>query len=414
MNQITITAKNQSTYTIIPDSFILEYMPKANGSYVKVYLYLCLALGKGSSFTISDLAESCNETENDIKRALKYWEQEGLLSLHINKDRILTGIDLLSPKRTDKSEYHQESNPNFLNGFGEDASQESLERLEEKSKQESLDRFGEESKRESLERFSEESKQSSSRNPAKELGLAATKEIPTPPKKEYSIVQIKEREQDASFSNLVYMIETYFGRPFTQTDYHSLIYILDDLEFSFELLEYLVEYCVSKNKTSMRYIEAVAIAWHKEGIKTIQAAKLQSSSYNELYSMVSKSLGLTRNITGMEAEFIDHWQNKLGFDTVMIQEACNRAVLHSPSSATITYVNGILETWYKAKVHNLSELSTFDEEYKRTKALKQNKTNAGATKKALNYSQRNYTPDSLDHMFLEEVNQPSTKERSDS
>lgn len=374
MNQITITAKNQSTYTIIPDSFILEYMPKANGSYVKVYLYLCMALGKGSSFTISDLAESCNETENDIKRALKYWEQEGLLSLHINKDRILTGIDLLSPKQTDKSEYHQES----------------------------------------MERFSEESKQASSRNLAKELELAATKEIPPPPKKEYSIVQIKEREQDASFSNLVYMIETYFGRPFTQTDYHSLIYILDDLEFSFELLEYLVEYCVSKNKTSMRYIEAVAIAWHKEGIKTIQAAKLQSSSYNELYSMVSKSLGLTRNITGMEAEFIDHWQNKLGFDTVMIQEACNRAVLHSPSSATITYVNGILETWYKAKVHNLSELSTFDEEYKRTKALKQNKTNSGTTKKALNYSQRNYTPDSLDHMFLEEVNQPSTKERSDS
>ena len=344
MNQISITAKNQPTYTLIPDSFILEYMPGANGSYVKVYLYLCLALSKNRSLSISELAEFCNETENDIKRALQYWEKEGLLSLHITPDRTLTGIDLILPVNLP---YKQEP--------------------------------------------------------------VASKEIPTPPKKEYSVTQIKEREEDSSFSQLVYMIETYFGRPFTQTDYHSLIYILDDLEFSMELLEYLVEYCVSKNKNSMRYIEAVAIAWHKNGIKTIKAAKLQSSSYNELYTLVSKSLGLGRNITSVEAEYIDSWQNKLGFESAMIKEACNRAVLHSPTSGTVTYVNGILETWNKAKVHNLSELAEFDEEYKKTQTLKRKKSNTGGTKNAFNYSQRNYDADDLDHLFLEEVNRSSSQ-----
>ena len=77
MNQISITAKNQPTYTLIPDSFILDYMPKANGSYVKVYLCLCQALSKNRSLSISELAESCNETENDIKRALQYWKKKG-------------------------------------------------------------------------------------------------------------------------------------------------------------------------------------------------------------------------------------------------------------------------------------------------------------------------------------------------
>lgn len=382
MNQFSITAKNQPTYTIVPDAFILEHMPKANGSYVKVYLYLCLALSKNRPLSISELAESCNETENDIKRALQYWEKEGLISLQINQNRTLTGIDLLTPVKEPADDFMSEGSNVLDTTPYTDSSTEPYSTYEKES--------------------------------IKEPELAAAKEIPTPHKKEYSIVQIKEREKDTSFSQLVYMIETYFGRPFTQTDYHSLLYILDDLEFSLELLEYLVEYCVSKNKNSMRYIEAVAIAWHKEGIKTIKAAKLQSSSYNELYALVAKSLGLGRNITSVEAEYIDNWQNKLGFEAAMIKEACNRAILHSPTSGTITYVNGILETWNKAKVHNLSELAKLDEEYKKTQTLRQNKSNAGATKKALNYSQRTYNPDSLENLFLEEVNRTSSQGRKES
>ena len=378
MNQISITAKNQPTYTLIPDSFILDYMPKANGSYVKVYLCLCQALSKNRSLSISELAESCNETENDIKRALQYWEKEGLLSLHITPDRTLTGIDFIIPVTDSQEEDAQENLDSLKEGHFEytDSPQETYA-------------------------FHTKASQ--------ETESACAKEIPTPEKKEYSIVQIKEREKDTSFSQLVYMIETYFGRPFTQTDYHTLIYILDDLEFSLDLLEYLVEYCVSKNKNSMRYIEAVAIAWHKDGIKTITAAKLKSSSYNELYTLVSKSLGLGRNITSVEAEYIDNWKNKLGFEAAMIKEACNRAILHSPTSGTVTYVNGILESWNKARVHNLSELAKLDEEYKKTQVLKRNKGNTGATQRALNYSQRNYNSGDLDDLFLEEVNHSSSQ-----
>lgn len=376
MNQFLITAKNQPAYTMVSDAFILDFMPKANGSYVKVYLYLCMALSKNRPLSISELAESCNETENDIKRALQYWEKEGLISLKINQNRTLTGIELLSLVSDFKNENTFETaNATDTNAYS---------------------------------KIPFDSYSTYEKDSMKETELSATKEIKTPPKKEYSMVQIKEREKDTSFSQLVYMIETYFGRPFTQTDYHSLIYILDDLEFSLELLEYLVEYCISKNKNSMRYIEAVAIAWHKEGIKTIKVAKLKSSSYNELYSLVSKSLGLGRNITSVEAAYIDNWQNKLGFEAAMIKEACNRAILHSPTSGTVTYVNGILETWNKAKVHNLSELAKFDEEYKKTQVLKQHKSNTSTTKKALNYSQRTYQKDALDDMFLEEVNQTST------
>ncbi len=42
----------------------------------------------------------------------------------------------------------------------------------------------------------------------------------------------------------IYMAETYIGRPFSTTELNSFCYINDQLHFSSDLLEYLIEYCV--------------------------------------------------------------------------------------------------------------------------------------------------------------------------
>ncbi len=44
---------------------------------------------------------------------------------------------------------------------------------------------------------------------------------------------------------------------------------------SADLIEYLVEYCVSRGRKSMRYIETVALAWAKDGITTVEMAGCQ-------------------------------------------------------------------------------------------------------------------------------------------
>ena len=40
-------------------------------------------------------------------------------------------------------------------------------------------------------------------------------------------------------------------------------FFYDELHMSADLIEYLVEYCVSRGRKSMRYIETVALAWAK-------------------------------------------------------------------------------------------------------------------------------------------------------
>ena len=84
--------------TVLSNLFIDRYMPKANGEFVKVYIYLLRMLGRPEeAFGLSQMADSLFCTEGDILRALKYWENEKLVSL-LYEGTELTGITLLAPR----------------------------------------------------------------------------------------------------------------------------------------------------------------------------------------------------------------------------------------------------------------------------------------------------------------------------
>ena len=83
---------------MLSNLFIDQFMPKANGEFVKVYIYLLRMNNKpGVSLGLAQMADSLLCTEGDILRALKYWESENLVSL-LYEGTQLTGITLLSPE----------------------------------------------------------------------------------------------------------------------------------------------------------------------------------------------------------------------------------------------------------------------------------------------------------------------------
>ena len=63
--------------TAVSNTFIDTYMAAANGEYVKVFLYLLRHAQE--ELTIPKIADALNHTESDVKRALSYWEDAGLL-----------------------------------------------------------------------------------------------------------------------------------------------------------------------------------------------------------------------------------------------------------------------------------------------------------------------------------------------
>lgn len=80
MTKLTFTNHAKSTTTVLENEFIDQYMAKANGEYVKVYLLLLRHLHTPSgTLTISEIADKLECTEKDVDRALNYWKSQGLL-----------------------------------------------------------------------------------------------------------------------------------------------------------------------------------------------------------------------------------------------------------------------------------------------------------------------------------------------
>lgn len=76
--------QDSSLYDITPieNMFIAEYMPRAKGDYVKVYLLaLKMCYFPQEDYTTADMSRELDIEEDDVKNALVYWAQCSLLEI---------------------------------------------------------------------------------------------------------------------------------------------------------------------------------------------------------------------------------------------------------------------------------------------------------------------------------------------
>ncbi len=328
MKTITISTENCETYSSISNFFIDYYMTEANGEFVKVYLYLVRLLNTNSNITVAGIADHFNLTENDICRAIKYWISRDVLKLNYDGKGHLKGIVLL-PLHAPALDLKMETDA------------VSILRLDTTSNNDTK----------TYDNVSATTKQPEPKS------VANVSNFVLPAKPNYSTTDISKAMNDSDFGDVIYLIETLFGRPVTQTETSKILYIYDTLKFSVDLLEYLVEYCVERRKTNVRYMESVALAWYKDGIKTRQEAKEQTYQTDTVARTVFRALGIPSNraITQAEIEFINTWTTDFGFSEDIIKKACETAILALPSGATLNYVHGILDDWNRNKVKTVSD-----------------------------------------------------------
>lgn len=104
MAGLTLSGSQQINVTLISNEFIDHYMGDANGEFVKVYLYLLRCMAKTpEDFSLHMIADQMNLTERDVNRALKYWEQKGLMKLNAGQQGVIHSISLLEAKAFPKT-----------------------------------------------------------------------------------------------------------------------------------------------------------------------------------------------------------------------------------------------------------------------------------------------------------------------
>lgn len=361
--------------TSISNVFIDYFMPTANGSYVKVYLYLLRILStEQKDLSISLLADKLENTESDILRALHYWEKKGLLSIQKNINGNITDLTFIEPETLITS---RNSNSNVSNCFSTGAVQNNHLTTATPI---------------TLETAATEKQN---------IPVATSNREPSYQRKNYTAQEISTLSKNEEFQKLTLIIESYLERPLKPTDVQMIAFLRDTIGFSTELIMYLYEYCISNGKRRDNYIETVAINWANEGIRTVEQAEQTTAKYNADYNAVSKAFGLNRNPGTYEQKFIYRWSKEYKFDTVILAEACNRTIKNI-NKPDFSYADSILKNWYHQGVHTLADIEKIDNEHKETK---KNRTHTPATNNSFNaFPQRSYTKEdfsSIEKRLLE-------------
>lgn len=409
MTAINISSDIATSFTTVSDIFIDQYMPKANGEFVKVYLYLLRATGSGAGIaTISEIADHFSNTEADIIRALNYWASEGILQVQSGADGQITGINICSLSVSGM----QAAQSNIQSAVDDNAAQNNLQNgVVNNGAQNSLQNGVVNNVAQNISTADIRMQDSV----VEKLKSQPTDKAATP-YKEYTLDEIKEFRKNPDISELFFIIETYLKHTLSSTDTNMVLYWLDELHFSTDLIEYLVEYCITKGHSSLRYMNKVALGWADSGIKTVDQAKDDAAAHSQIYYSVMKALGITgRNLVDSEVSLINKWVGEYGFDIELVKAACGKTIsaIQKPS---FEYTDSILANWRKKDVHTLKDVEVLDANFaKANKASatgssqgtnaangssKPKSNNPGSKNKFNNFNQRNNDYDKLEKLFL--------------
>lgn len=338
----TLTLKNrfQGNTTIVENDFIDNYLAKANGEYVKVYLVLLRHLnGNAGGLSICGLADCLECTEKDILRAFKYWSKVGLLHIDYDEAGNICGLAVGNSDSSNKAEAQAVITP-----------------------------------------------------------ISVKKEEPVASAQKKTKKAISPNQEE--LRQLYFMAEQYMGKPLTATEIKKINYFFDSLDFSIDLIEYLIEYCVENGHRNMKYIETVALAWSDAGIQTAEAAKMNTTLYTKNVYSILNAFGIKgRSAAPAEITYIKKWSDEYGFSLDIILEACNRTITNT-HKADFKYADTILNNWLMKDVHHLTDITRLDLAHRQKQGAKNPTKTVAAGNRFNNFEGRSYDITSLEQQLL--------------
>ncbi len=359
MNSLTLRIRNKTGATMVSNTFIDDYMADANGEFVKVYLYLLRCVSHNKQLSISVIADKFNHTETDVIRALKYWEKMKLLKLSYTNN-ILMEIA-------------------FIDDFNDSSAEDDVKNTETAATQ------------------------APSTTPVVSTQVTADSKSKIP---SYSADALKGFSENEDIKQIIFVAESYLGKTLSPSEMNTLMFFYDDrdgLNFTVDLIEYLIEYCVSKGHKSInQYARQTALAWREQEIKTVTQAKAQTIHYNADFYKIFNALGIKgRKMVPFEANYIEKWLNTYSFTRDVIEYACEQTLstIHQPD---FKYTDSILTNWHGQNVKHIDDAKALNLKHqKKNAALKAAaQTTSHAPARYSNLDQRTYNYDDLEKQLL--------------
>ena len=339
--------------TAIENIFLNDFMPMADGTYVKVYLMgFKYAKDNDKKLTITNevIARHLNIPMSDVLNAWDFWLDKGIITKH-------------EKESGDVFDYRVE----FLN----------LKQLYIKNN------------------YTPVSPSSISSETTKTTAYNSTPE------------DLIEANQSQSINEMFTSIDYIVRRVLVPNEKRKVLDWVYNYNMATDVIVKAFFYSVEKRgKRSLSYIEGIIRNWYDMGITNTEALQEHFKTQDERfyrYGRIMKSLGMnSQQPTEEQMKIIDKWFETWNFSMDIVLKACdNTAHISNPN---IKYVDSILEAWHSKGIKTVTDIELKDTKPKTSTYTSNAKNNynksAKVNTKFHNFEQRTskYTPEELKKM----------------
>lgn len=306
--------------TSIENIFINDFMPMADGTYVKVYLLgYKYATDRDENIMVDNntIAKHLNIPLVDVLKAWEFWEKVGIVKKHI-KDTDDSNdflVEFLSLRQL-----YIDNNYELKNAS--------------KSSDDGDRRFSDTTTVEEL--------------------LSANK-----------VPEIK---------NMFYDIQQLIRRRLYTNDMQKILDWIKDFNMDPDVIVRAFQYSVERrNVKKIGYVGAIIRSWYDDGIISIDKVEEyfeKTDTRFAMYIKILKSLGIRSNpINEHSKKIMDKWIDTWGFSLDVILKACENSI--KISNPNLKYIDKILEDWKENGVKTIEDAEKRSQE--RNKEQKENK-----------------------------------------
>ncbi len=232
-------------------------------------------------------------------------------------------------------------------------------------------------------------------------------------KPQYTTEEIGMYMQHAEVKGMVQRAQQRMGRLLTRNDLETIFGFYDWLGLPVDVIDILISYCASKQKTAMGYMEKVAIDWAKENIQTVEDAEAYIEMRSTGFNSIMRGFGQSgRAPVDGEVEYMKIWLRAYQMPVEVIKVACERTVMQT-GKVSYPYADRILSDWNDRGIRTLADVEKADQAFLAKKSMeKEQKQNAEKQKtqqskpqkqnKFINYTQRKWDFAKLEQLQREQ------------
>ena len=308
MLEIKWNIENVADVFILPNEVVDRYLRLAGAMQLKVLLWLART-GK-RVFNPEECSAGIGQPAAVCEDALQYWLETGVLKWE-GAPSCQVPVSAALPQHKEKETATVPETPRPVKQV-RDSGQQSLGKIDS----------------------------------AEEKPAAAAHARPAAVKPQMKEV-LEEERQSADFAYLLQTASARLGKAISPGDMQTLLYLYRDVALPAEVILMVIEYAMSRNKASMRYVESVALSWADQGIDTMAAVEqhlLREKRREQAWKTVCALLGVELSGTMGQKETAERWLFDWQLDERLIRMAGDEC-RDKAKKFSIGYIDKVLEHW---------------------------------------------------------------------